>query len=506
MYFGKIVLLFQERVLKMNRPKKIFIGVVSIGFALIFNVLFLNICITKYNFIEMIIRSFLAVAVSVGVLFLLRKISGSLEKHWIKIIIIFMLLMLTLQIVFGYLLEIKPNWDFMYVYQGPINWAKTGSFSQFQRYYYMYPNNIGPMTFFMIIFKAAGLFGIRSYYMVATIINAILNVLMMFIVFLICKRLFSVKAGIFSLYIFAVSIPSYFGAAVFYTDVLTMIFPVLFYYLYLRLRDSESVRNQIIYSLLMGATALLGMELKFTVIIVTIAVFIDMIMNCNIKKIAISVITVVAIVCVGMISFKAYIYNSGNLDKKTAELKNFPATHWIMMGLNGDGGFNQLDEDYTNGFDTVEHRNEAIKNQIKRRLSDMGGIGLYQLIIRKSTKCFSDGTYELNAFFSHGMARNTILNKYIVGDGKYYEQYKTFCTGIFLCFQLLMIFSAFYSFYNVIIKQKDTVANLVPMLSVLGIFLFLLMWETSARYIVNYIPMIYICATDGVEKFVNIIN
>ena len=71
----------------------------------------------------------------------------------------------------------------------------------------------------MVFFKLVKLVGITNYQMVATIINAVLNVCMMLVVFLICKKLWSVKSGIFSLFIFMINLPSYLGAAVFYTDV-----------------------------------------------------------------------------------------------------------------------------------------------------------------------------------------------------------------------------------------------------------------------------------------------
>ena len=49
-------------------------------------------------------------------------------------------------------------------------------------------------------------------------------------------------------------------------------------------------------------------------------------------------------------------------------------------------------------------------------------------------------------------------------------------------------------------KEDIDTSFLVPGLSVLGILLFLLMWETSARYITNYIPMIYIGAVIGMKE------
>ena len=46
--------------------------------------------------------------------------------------------------------------------------------------------------------------------------------------------------------------PFYFMGAAFYTDSLSLIFPVLFYYLYLCLKDENDKKKQIIYLVTMG--------------------------------------------------------------------------------------------------------------------------------------------------------------------------------------------------------------------------------------------------------------
>lgn len=53
------------------------------------------------------------------------------------------------------------------------------------------------------------------------------------------------------------------------------------------------------------------------------------------------------------------------------------------------------------------------------------------------------------------------------------------------------------------LKQGEDVFQmeyLIPELAVFGLLLFLMMWETNARYIVNYIPMIYVAAVLGMEQ------
>ena len=53
------------------------------------------------------------------------------------------------------------------------------------------------------------------------------------------------------------------------------------------------------------------------------------------------------------------------------------------MSMKGDGGFDQNDENYTNGFDTPEHRDEALRKRLKDRIDALGTSGLRELMIKK---------------------------------------------------------------------------------------------------------------------------
>ena len=287
----------------LNKLRNVFLILIYGIIGMSFNIVLLNICSRLYTPINMFAHIIIVLIMVIAVYILLGRINNFLEKHYIKILIAFLMIMLILQIVFGYLLEIIPNWDFMYVFEGAVKWAETGSFADYNRYYYMYPNNLGPMMFYTIFFKIAKLIGITNYQMVATVINAVLNVCMMYIVFLVCKKLWSVKAGIFSLFVFMINLPSYFGAAVFYTDVLTMIFPVLLFYLYLKLKEAKTNKAKIILMILMGSVAFAGMKLKFTVVIVAIAIVVDMLLNGKFKRTVVTVAVAGIIYLAGALAF-----------------------------------------------------------------------------------------------------------------------------------------------------------------------------------------------------------
>lgn len=456
-----------------------------------------HICNDSYDF-NMFLRTLLTVAISFAAYFFLSKFIAFFEKHYKKVVAAFLAIMLVLQIIFGYFLEITPQWDFENIYKGAISWAETGTFPNPSDYFFYFPNNLGGMWVLSIIFRIAGLFNIQNYSMAATVVNALLNVTMMLLCFCICRKLVSIKTGIFVLFIFMVSLPSYFGAAVFYTDVLTMIFPVLFYYLYLKLRDTEDRKWQILYLILMGLTAWVGMTIKFTVVIIAIAIAIELVLRLEFKRLLVGAVVIAAIYMICNACFYHMIY-SDHLDQEMCENMKLPPIHWIMMGLQGDADYSAEDIAFSNGFETPEDRNPAILEKIKQRISDYGASGMKDLLTRKAVKCFSDGTYELTAFFYHGMARESALDDYVTADGEHYETYQRLCSGIYLGFLFLMIAGGFSNIYRYKKGDASALAYITPFLSVFGLLLFLIMWEAHARYITNYIPLIYICAAAGME-------
>ncbi|MCM1246093.1 MAG: hypothetical protein NC293_10675 [Roseburia sp.] len=482
---------------KSDQFRKIALIVLSALISISFLYVYCHICNDRYSF-GMFLRTLVTVAVSFFVYMFLSRFTSFLEKHYIKIVAAFLGIMLILQIVFGYFLEITPNWDFANIYQGAISWAETGVFPNPSDYFYLFPNNLGGMSLLAIVFKIVSIFGIHNYSMAAMVTNAILNILMMLLCFYICKKLVSVKTAIFVLYIFMVSLPSYLGAAVFYTDVLTMIFPVLFYFLYLKLRDTEKRKWQILYLVFMGLTAWIGMTIKFTVVIIAIAIVIELLLRFEFKRLFLGVIVIAAIYAACNFCFYNMIY-SHHLSQKVCEQKKLPPTHWIMMGLQGEADYNAEDVAFSTGFSSVEERDSAIAARIKQRISDYGVSGMIDLMTRKAVKCFSDGTYELTAFFYHGMARQTALNDYVTSSGTHYEQYQKLCSGIYLGFFLIMILGGFSNIYTYKKGDRVSPAYITPFLSIFGLLLFLVMWEAHARYITNYIPMIYICAATSME-------
>ena len=129
------------------------------------------------------------------------------------------------------------------------------------------------MSLLFIAFKAVAWLGITDYYAIAMMFNALLAAATVLLITLICKRLFGVSQSVMVLIFVLMSPPFYFIASTFYTDSLSMVFPVLIVYLYLRYLDSgANTKKRVISAVLLGLSCAVGMLVKYTVIIALIAV------------------------------------------------------------------------------------------------------------------------------------------------------------------------------------------------------------------------------------------
>ncbi|MDD2503576.1 MAG: glycosyltransferase family 39 protein [Clostridia bacterium] len=141
-----------------------------------------------------------------------------------------------------------------------------------KNYFYYFPNNFGGMTILYIAFRIASWIGFTDYYAIA--MNGLLATLAILLTILICKNLFGVNKSIWVLSLFLLSPSFYTFAPVFYTDSLSLIFPVLTFYLYLQYTGSTTNKKKLAWAILIGLAVAIGALVKFTVIIVLFAIII----------------------------------------------------------------------------------------------------------------------------------------------------------------------------------------------------------------------------------------
>lgn len=488
----------------MEKTRKTLTWLFYLLFAVCFTFVIANI-ILQNQYYDTLYLILVTICVLIGLYWIYKlpeKYNAFLDKQYTKILIIFAAVMFVIELLIGISLRSELIFDIGNINKGAREWVETGSFESFYQYYYYCPNNLAPMAFLYIFFKLASFIGIHDTYAVAVFLLSVMTALTMALVSLTCKKLAGTKSGIFVLVLFALSAQFYIMGAAVYTDAMTMLFPVLIFYLYLISKEKTKARDKIIIYLLMGITAAIGSMLKFTVFIMAIAVLIDMVLNKNtIKDSWKAALCFVGITAIAMTAFNSYIY-AFHLDKERAYQDNKPYIHWVMMGLGGNGLYNQSDSNFTDAM-KPEERTEKVTQEIIKRVKERGAAGMFDLFVTKSSIDLGDGTYGLSDTINYTPLHETKLRDWVVEKSKHFNKYATYSTAVHISLLIFMLLGAWYFVFR---KNKLSGKMLPLYLSIFGLWAFLLLWESNKRYFSNFAPLIFICGTLGIDAFISAKN
>jgi hypothetical protein len=418
----------------------------------------------------------------------------ALEKREKKIAAIWIFAFFVFQLVCGYLLAMTTSWDTEAVFRGAISLNEQGHLGRHTGYFQVFPHNLGATSALHLLFSLLSAETTQDYYLIATLYNVSSITLGVVFGYLICRELYSVKIALLFLWLISCCIPLHFYTPVFYSDTLSLPFLMMSYYLYLLILKSDSLNKKIIYASLLGIACALGTLIKFTVVIVAIAILIDLIMRGKFKSGWLLAAMVAASICyAGLLGFDHYRYHS-LLDKTLTEEKKIPYTHWVMMGLAGNGAYNGSDYGYTHSFPTLAERSQANLDKISERLKDYGLGGYLEFLGRKQQLNFGSGIYGVHEMIDDGPLRPNALHQIALDTGKHYEKFRHLAQGFHIFIFLLIILSAFY---DAATKTPSAMDKLAIRLSITGIFIFLALWEANSRYLLNYVPLCIMGAALG---------
>lgn len=296
------------------------------------------------------------------------------------------------------------------------------------------------MTILHFVFSLAARAGVTDFFAVGIVFNSILLTATALVTSLTCRKLRGSIGGVMALVFFALCLPFWFMSAAFYTDSLSLLFPVLFYDFYLLFKEQTSRKGQLLTAFGMAAALTIGMLIKFTVLIVLAAVVIDALLCLNWKRVCLLVVCCGLLATVSFGTMNAYMY-SVHLDRAECEELHTPYLHWVMMGLQNSGQYNAEDYEYTRSY-PPEERNQACLARIQERIQTLGTLGLARLFLDKAAICFGDGTYALSDFLDDAPAHAVALHQYILYAGANYRGYQHLTTGILLAVYFFLLWGA----------------------------------------------------------------
>ena len=187
--------------------------------------------------------------------------------------------------------------------------------------------------------------------------------------------------------------------------------------------------------------------------------------------------------------------NARHLGAENIEKYTLPKLHYIAMGLpvQSDEGYGQYGYGgwlvFSTSFDDPQERDAALLEEVIDRVYYLRYPSrLLNMMSRKNLSTFGDGTFRLNEIIE-GDVRDpdNLVKQFVFAPGQYYPLYYHLCTAMFLAQMLLACLACAQ-----MIKRRQTHAAAL-FVTLLGIFLFLCMWETRARYFFQF-ELVLLCA------------
>lgn len=413
----------------------------------------------------------------------LYKYITKLSENKIKYISICLLLIqFILLFISTKLIRSIPQVDLIHILTG-INSLDNMGILINSEYFSVYPNN----RFLLML-----LYGINKISqnkdVITYLFSSICITTMSFFTYKTVEKIGDSKKALLSLFICVFSPIFYLYVSYYYTDVIMLPFASILMYLIVKNESYQNPKIKFLNNLLIGIIAIIGYKIRAVSIFLLIAYFVYLISK---KQFAVlfknSIPILIGLLITGCFinSIENKMFN--NLDKS----KEFPLTHWIMMGVNYEKNGFYSQDDYNLSFNAknINDRKELNIKKIYERIKKQGIIDNVKLTVTKIVQVWGRGDYSYQKYLDLAQDYNKSYN-YLIEDKNIIINYI-----LQICNMSVLILSivSLIIFYK---KRKTPVIAI----AVFGAILFYLIWEVCPRYGLSFLPWLIILSTYSYES------
>lgn len=448
------------------------------------------------------------IAAAVVILIWENILQGRVEKKYNLIRFLTALILLFVQ-VFLFLKIMSPiGWDVLEV----VNSAEFGMYNG--DYFVKHSNNLFLQILLSAYLKITAVFQLSAlrkmellnlFFADSAILAAVLTV----------KKIYGMKAAD-RIFMSAVLLIGFHPMlSVIYSDTMAMPFPIGTLFCLVYGMDADKVWKRAVFFFAGGVCAVVGYHIKPTVIIIDIAIFILAILHwkgsCFREGIAVPALA--AILAAGISCGVIYVIEQPVKQELQEQYPDITARGWLYyagLGLNtpteSSPGYGSYNEEETlwmqEHIEDSNYPQEAVEH-LKNRLSEFGVIGYLEHLINKLIWAGSDGTFfyggegdfHLEAQSSQNTVRGKLQNGFYIETDFYQKWFSSWMQGVWLLICIRGIASCFgrnKNFYSAVAK-----------LSMIGLFLFLLLFENRSRYLFLYLPVL-LTAVETENNFIRL--
>lgn len=503
------------------------INVFNYLFTIFFAVIFIK-CIfsNRKSIVDFNMRIvFLVSIIFIGLLFGIYALVTKFENRVVISNKYFKIIIYVLTICFIFVIQVfvassfhyLTGWDAGLVRDSAISLAINGEGNY--GYFQHFPNNVMLLWIFKNICSISQLFKNISYEFALVIFNIISIDASVFLIILVSKKIFEKRLTIITSILCAMLLLFTPWMNIPYSDTIGMFFVILIFYIYLKVKECKNNIIKYLLASIIGVVALIGYQIKPTNIIVLIAIVIGTLLySVKDKKSILNYISICLCIFFAMILTKIVYDNTiANIEVSGVKLSDnenieVPFTHFLMMGMQERtieesgtrvyGSYSGDDYEYTLSFETKEERISANIKEVKRRLKNFGVVGYLEFLDNKVNWILHDGTFfyggEGGFVSSEPIKTNRIakiIQKYYIPNNPEYNKLAHLYEGVWLSILFFMV--------TPILKKEHNKEVFVLRLTIVGIILFLMLFEARSRYLINHLPIFILLSVYGFSCICN---
>lgn len=393
-----------------------------------------------------------------------------------------------------------PNTDSYRCIDTAIGFA-TGRIEQVDKsnpyfgYFCAFSNNNMFISILYLYFKFLNIFEVTNFLFYARLLNAVMIFTAVLITYLCVNMVFGKRFASKMLLLLTINPSLYFHIEWVYTLTFSLPFMLAILYLCLHIKRTNLIFKRIILCSFAAVLSAIGFLIRPTAIFPVIAFFVIALTKIKLKKdyfIKLSTCAV-SFILVFLLSFMPLSSYANKRFKETIDY-NYPITHWIMMGLNDTGRLSFSDAALTESFgDTTEEKLDGNLEEIEKRASEKSFVEFVKHFAVKTTLTFADGCHEIFCRINKQQYYSSAYN-YIKGDNNYF--FVLYCQGFRVFTYLFMLISL-----AVLLFSKNKHKAFMPFaVTVLGGFIFYLIWEVKQAYSLPFTIFFLVLATFGMDK------
>lgn len=368
-------------------------------------------------------------------------------------------------------------------------------------YFVQYANNNFFVLLVVYITKLFKFFNIIDYDNYMVLINTIMINLSIFVLYKISVKVKDEKFALKVLTLNVLNPLNYLLIHWPYTCTMSLFFTFLIIYLFILLNQIKEINIKFIFFLsMLGFFTVFGYFFRPTIIIPIISIICCLLMyllnnSKRAKKVLIAncwkVLGVFTVFVISSIFGFMFISNS---IKKIApdDSGSFPTTHWVMMGLHGDGQVRDDDAEFTLSYKTKSEKVKANISEMGSTLKEYGVSGFVKHLIIKLPITWSDGVSSFS-YRVGTLKSKSYFYDYIYGSRN--DFVLIYCQA----FRILVLFLSMVTLINYI-KIIKLDFNFFVSLTLFGAILFYLIWEAKNVYSVPFVPFFIFLSVDSFEN------